>query len=161
MGPQRLARELSVPLDEAERYITSYFERYAGVRTYIEALLAEARQRGYVTTILGRRRALPDIASGHRGVAQAAERTAINTPIQGSAADLIKMAMVAIDRRVGQEQLRAAMILQVHDELVFEVPEDERERMAMIVREQMEGAFPLNVPLRVDLGWGRNWAEAH
>lgn len=161
MGPQRLARELSVPLDEAERYITSYFERYAGVRAYIEALLAEARQRGYVTTILGRRRALPDIASGHRGVAQAAERTAINTPIQGSAADLIKMAMVAIDRRVGQEQLRAAMILQVHDELVFEVPEDERERMAMIVREQMEGAFPLNVPLRVDLGWGRNWAEAH
>ncbi|MFI5398002.1 MAG: DNA polymerase I [Candidatus Binatia bacterium] len=161
MGPQRLARELSVPLDEAERYITSYFERYAGVRAYIEATQAEARRRGYVTTILGRRRALPDLASGHRGVAQAAERTAINTPIQGSAADLIKMAMVAIDRQVGQEHLRAAMILQVHDELVFEVPGDERERIAAIVREQMEGAFPLNVPLRVDLGWGRNWAEAH
>lgn len=161
MGPQRLARELSVPLDQAERYIASYFERYAGVRRYIEATRSEARRQGYVTTLLGRRRALPDITSPHRGVAQAAERTAINTPIQGSAADLIKLAMVAIHRRLAQEHLRTAMLLQVHDELVFEVPEREHARAAAIAREEMEGAFPLKVPLRVDLGWGRNWAEAH
>jgi DNA polymerase-1 len=161
MGAQRLGRELSVSLADAEQYIASYFERHAGVRAYIETVQDEARRRGYVTTLLGRRRALPDLASRHRGVAQAAERTAINTPIQGSAADLIKMAMVAIDRRLGKEHLRATMILQVHDELVFEVAEPERERAANLIRAEMEGVYPLKVPLRVDVGWGRNWAEAH
>jgi DNA polymerase-1 len=161
MGPQRLARELGVPLAEAEHYIASYFERHAGVRAYIEAVQDEARRCGYVATLLGRRRLLPDLASRHRGVAQAAERTAINTPIQGSAADLIKMAMVAIDRRLAEERLRATMILQVHDELVLEVAEAERERAADVVRAEMEGVYTLKVPLRVDVGWGRNWAEAH
>jgi DNA polymerase-1 len=161
MGAQRLARELNVSLAEAEQYIASYFERHAGVRAYIETVQGEARRRGYVTTLLGRRRALPDLASRHRGVAQAAERTAINTPIQGSAADLIKMAMVAIDRRLAEERLRATMILQVHDELVFEVAELERERTADLIRAEMEGVYPLKVALRVDIGWGRNWAEAH
>jgi DNA polymerase-1 len=161
MGAQRLGRELNVSLSDAEHYISSYFERHAGVRAYIQTVQDEARRRGYVTTLLGRRRALPDLASRHRGVAQAAERTAINTPIQGSAADLIKMAMVAIDRRLAAERLRATMILQVHDELVFEVAEPERERAADVIRAEMEGVYPLKVPLRVDVGWGGNWAEAH
>ncbi len=161
MGPQRLARELSIPLTEAEQYITRYFERHAGVRAYIESTLATARQCGYVTTLLGRRRALPDLTSRHRGVAQAAERTAVNTPIQGSAADLIKMAMLAVDHRLAVERLPAAMILQVHDELVFEVTAAERELVIGVIRSEMERVYPLKVPLRVDIGWGRSWAEAH
>jgi DNA polymerase I len=161
MGAARLARELAIPLAAAERYIDSYFERYAGVRAYLEAVQAEARGRGYVTTLLGRRRMLPDLASSHRAVAQAAERTATNTPIQGSAADLIKVAMVAIARELKARGLRAAMLLQVHDELVFEVAEAERETAMALVREQMEHVLPLQVPLRVDVGWGHNWAAAH
>ena len=161
MGPQRLARELEIPLAEAERYIGNYFARYAGVRTYMAGVQSAARQRGYVTTILGRRRTFPDLASPHRGVAQAAERAAANTPIQGSAADLIKMAMVAIDRRLLREGLRAGMILQVHDELVFEVAAADREAVMEVVREEMEGVSALKVPLKVDLGWGSNWAAAH
>jgi DNA polymerase-1 len=161
MGPQRLARELQIPVREAERYIASYFDRYAGVRAYLDRTTAEARARGYVTTLLGRRRALPDLASRDRGVAQAAERTAANTPIQGSAADLIKLAMVAIDHRLSAEKLRAAMTLQVHDELVFEVAAADCERTAALVREEMEHVFPLSVPLRVDLRMGHNWAEVH
>jgi len=161
MGPQRLARELNIPVREAERYITNYFERYAGVRAYLDGIKAEACQRGYVTTLLGRRRSLPDLASRDRGVAQAAERTAANTPIQGSAADIIKLAMVAIDRRLRDEGMRAVMTLQVHDELVFEVAEADCERTATVVREEMEHVFPLAVPLRIDLGLGSSWAEAH
>lgn len=161
MGAQRLARELAISLVEAERYISSYFARYAGVRAYLEATQAEARTRGYVTTLLGRRRALPDLNSRHRGVVQAAERTAINTPIQGSAADLIKLAMVAIDRRLLAEQVRGQMILQVHDELVLEVAAEDCARAQAIVRQEMEQVCPLKVPLRVDLRWGRSWAEAH
>ncbi len=161
MGPQRLARELAIPLAEAEQYIASYFERYAGVRRYMTAIQTEARQRGYVTTLLGRRRTLPDLASAHRGVAQAAERAAANTPIQGSAADLIKMAMVAIDRQLARAGVRAAMILQVHDELVLEVAAACREQVMEVVRHEMEGVFPLKVPLKVEVGWGPNWAAAH
>jgi DNA polymerase-1 len=161
MGPQRLARELAIPVAQADQYIASYFNRYAGVRTYLDVTRTEARTRGYVTTLLGRRRTLPDLASSDRALAQAAERTAANTPIQGSAADLIKMAMVAIQRRIEAEGLRAAMVLQVHDELVFEVAEADSERTRAIVRDEMEGVYQLKVPLRVDLGIGRTWAEAH
>ncbi|MFQ5664982.1 MAG: DNA polymerase I [Candidatus Binatia bacterium] len=161
MGPQRLARELGIPVAEAQRYIASYFGRYPGVRVYLAAVQHAARQCGYVTTLLGRRRALPDLSSPHRGVAQAAARAAANTPIQGSAADLIKMAMVALDRRLAAEGVRGGLILQVHDELVFEVSEADRDRTIAIVRDEMEGVFPLTVPLRIDLGWGRNWAAAH
>ena len=161
MGPQRLARELAIPVREAEGYIANYFDRYAGVRAYLDATVAAARARGYVTTLLGRRRAMPDLQSRDRQTAQAAERTAANTPIQGSAADLIKVAMVRIDRRLAQEGLHAGMILQVHDELVFEVAEADSEPTQALVREEMEGVWPLQVPLRVDLGVGRNWSEAH
>jgi len=161
MGAQRLARELGISQNEAERYIQGYFERHSGVRAYVDATQRQARERGYVTTLLGRRRALPDLASPHRGVSQAAERTATNTPIQGSAADLIKLAMVSIDRRLRQEGIAGAMILQIHDELIFEVAEGDRERTIALVRTEMENVFPLKVPLRVDIAWGRNWAEAH
>jgi len=161
MGSQRLARELGIPPRDAEQYIANYFARYAGVRTYIERTQVEARTRGYVSTLLGRRRAMPDLASRDRNTAQAAERTAANTPIQGTAADLIKLAMVAIDRRLRAERLGAAMILQVHDELVFEVAEADVARTQALVREEMENVVALAVPLRVDLGVGHNWAEAH
>lgn len=161
MGAQRLSQELAVPIAEAERYIASYFERYSGVRAYMQAVVAQARERGFVTTILGRRRAIPEIGSRERGVAQAAERVATNTPVQGSAADLIKLAMVAVDRRLAREALPAAMILQVHDELLLEVRQGAEDRVAAAVREEMEGVMQLAVPLRVDLGFGQTWAGAH
>ena len=161
MGPQRLARDLGIPLREAEQYIANYFARYAGVRAYLDETIARARQCGYVTTLLGRRRAMPDLASPDRAVAQAAERTAANTPIQGSAADVIKVAMVALEGRLARESVRGGMILQVHDELVLEVVAEDAERTRGIVREEMEGVMPLRVPLRVDLGTGHDWATAH
>jgi DNA polymerase-1 len=161
MGSQRLARELGIAVAEADRYIRSYFERYAGVREYMDGVRAEAKERAYVTTLLGRRRTLPDLSSRDRALAQAAERTAINTPIQGSAADVIKLAMVAIHRRLLAERLDAHLILQVHDELLVEAAESASEVAAAIVLTEMEGAYPLRVPLKVDIGIGRNWAEIH
>ncbi len=161
MGPQRLANELGLRLSDAQRYIARYFGRYAGVRTYVQTVVGEARERGFVTTILGRRRAIPELRSAERGAAQAAERVAANTPIQGSAADLIKLAMIAIERRLARAGLRAAMILQVHDELLLEVAEPDREATCEAVREEMEGVMPLAVPLSVFMGVGRTWAEAH
>ncbi len=161
MGAQRLAQELGIATADAQRYIASYFERYAGVRTYMDGVVASARERGFVSTILGRRRAVPELRSSERGVAQAAERVATNTPIQGSAADLIKLAMVAIEHRLATMGGRAAMILQVHDELLLEAPEGEQDVTCEAVRQEMEGVMKLHVPLRVDLGVGRTWAEAH
>jgi DNA polymerase-1 len=161
MGPQRLAQELAISVAEAERYIASYFERYAGVRTYMQSVVSEARARGFVTTILGRRRIVSDLGSSDRGAQQAAERVATNTPVQGSAADLIKLAMVNVDRRLRREALPGAMILQIHDELLLEVVRGEENRVGQAVREEMEGVMPLAVPLRVDLGVGQTWAGAH
>jgi DNA polymerase-1 len=161
MGPQRLAQELGIPVADAQRYIASYFERYAGVRAYMDGVVASARKSGFVTTILGRRRAVPELRSSERGVAQAAERVATNTPIQGSAADLIKLAMVAVERRLAAMGLRAVMILQVHDELLLEAPESEQDIACEAVRGEMEDVMSLHVPLRVDLGVGHTWAEAH
>jgi DNA polymerase-1 len=161
MGALRLARALDIPTKTAQAYITQYFARYGGIKSYMEGILVEARTRGYVTTLQGRRRYVPDLQSKNTQLAAAAERMAVNTPIQGTAADLIKMAMVAIDRRLTQEKLRTRMLLQVHDELLFEVPEEEIERVKKLVRELMEGVMSLRVPLQVDLGTGKNWAEAH
>jgi DNA polymerase-1 len=161
MGAQRLARELGIAVAEAERYIGSYFERYSGVRAYMEGVRMEAKELGYVTTLLGRRRSLPEISSRDRNLAQAAERTAINTPIQGSAADVIKLAMIGIDRRLEAENLQAHMILQVHDELLVETTERDVEAARAIVLAEMEGAYRLRVPLEVEVGIGRNWAEIH
>lgn len=161
MGALRLARSLGIPTKTAQTYIMQYFARYHHIKSYMDGILVEARERGYVTTLLGRRRYVPELQSHNQQMASAAERAAINTPIQGTAADLIKMAMVAIDRRLGQEKLQTRMLLQVHDELLFEVPESELEQVKALVREVMEGVMSLRVPLRVDIGTGRNWAEAH
>ncbi len=161
MGPQRLAHELGISLAEAQRYIASYFERYAGVRQYMRGVVESGRELGFVTTILGRRRPVPELRSTDRGVLQAAERVATNTPIQGSAADIIKLAMVAVERRLSREGLRGTLLLQVHDELLLEVAEADREATCAALREEMEGALALSVPLRVDLGVGPTWADAH
>lgn len=161
MGALRLARSLDIPVKTAQAYITQYFARYGAIKSYMDGILVEARARGYVTTLQGRRRYVPDLQSKNTQLAAAAERMAVNMPIQGTAADLIKMAMVAIDRRLMQEGLQTRMLLQVHDELLFEVPEQEIERVQKLVQKIMEGVMSLRVPLRVDLGTGANWAEAH
>jgi DNA polymerase-1 len=127
----------------------------------MERAIAEARDKGYAKTVLGRRRALRDINSMNASVRQAAERDAINTPIQGSAADLIKVAMVKVDRAIKAANLRAKMVLQIHDELVFDVPRDEAETLSEIVKREMAGAIDFGVPLVVEVGVGKNWLEAH
>lgn len=161
MGAQRLARTLRIPFKTARDYIGQYFARYRGIKSYMDEVVGSAREYGYVTTLCGRRRYVPDLRSNSPQLLSAAERVAINTPIQGTAADAIKLAMVAISRRLGQAGLRTRMLLQVHDELLFEVPDGETDRVRRLVRESMEAVLPLNVPLRVDLGLGCNWAEAH
>ncbi len=161
MGPSRLSKELGISFEEAQTYIESYFSRYPGVQKYVESTLEQARKTGYVTTLLGRRRFIPDLTSTEGGVRQFAERTAVNTPIQGTAADLIKAAMVAIDRRLAAAGSGAGMILQVHDELILEAPEADVDAVAALVREEMEGAAELSVPLEVAVGIGSSWAEIH
>jgi len=156
-----LSNELRIPRAEAQRYINSYFERYPGIRKYMDSLVAEAKKKGYVTTIMGRRRYLPDINASNRQARQFAERNAVNSPIQGSAADLIKMAMNSIHRRLVKDKYEAMMILQVHDELVFEAPDCEVERLGAMVKEEMEGVYKLKIPLTVDIHTGANWDEAH
>ncbi len=161
MGPSRAARELGVSIAEAEAYIAGYFARYPGVRRFIDGTIAQARERGWVATVLGRRRYLPELGARDPAVRQFAERAATNTPIQGSAADLIKLAMLEVSRRLRGAGLRSRMLLQVHDELVLEAPEAEVERTVSEVREAMEGVWPLRVPLRVEAHSGSNWAEVH
>jgi DNA polymerase I len=155
-----LAQGIGIPPDEARALMDAYFERFGKVRAYLDATVTQARRDGYTSTILGRRRYLPDLASDSRQRRQMAERMALNAPIQGSAADLIKMAMVAVDRTMTAEALASRMVLQVHDELVFEVAPGEGERLAELVRRQMEGVYQLKVPLEVSMATGRSWAEA-
>jgi DNA polymerase I len=155
-----LAQGIGIPPDEARALMDAYFERFGKVRAYLDATVTQARRDGYTSTILGRRRYLPDLASDSRQRRQMAERMALNAPIQGSAADLIKMAMVAVDRTMTAEALASRMVLQVHDELVFEVAPGEGERLADLVRRQMEGVYQLKVPLEVSMATGRSWAEA-
>ncbi|GAB4244075.1 MAG: DNA polymerase I [Acidobacteriota bacterium] len=154
-----LARSLKIDRSDAQRFIDSYFERYAGVKRWIEQTLADAERYGYVKTMFGRIRQIPEINSKNWNLREFAKRTAINAPIQGTAADLIKMAMVAIHRRLEQERRRTRLILQVHDELVFEVAEDEVDQIEAMVRKEMEGVAHLIVPLKVDIGVGRSWYE--
>ena len=158
MGPQRLSRELAISLAEAEEIIRRYFERYASVRAFADRVVEQGRSIGYVTTMTGRRRPLPDLNARAPHLRQAAERMAWNSPIQGSAADVIKLAMIAVEREL-EGETGARMLLQVHDELLFEVPEDRLERTAEIVRSRMESVMPLAVPLVVDLKSGPNWAS--
>ena len=156
-----LAKSLGIGRKEAQEYIDNYFARYPRVLEFMEAKKAEGRLQGYVTTLFGRRCSVAEINSRNGAVRGYAERNAINYPIQGTAADIIKIAMVAIHRRLRQEQLQAKMVLQVHDELVFDVPEAELAAVQVLVREEMEGAASLAVPLLVDMGTGTNWREAH
>ncbi|MBQ7870095.1 MAG: DNA polymerase I [Prevotella sp.] len=156
-----LAERLDISRDEARRLIDGYFESFPAVHQYMEQAKETARDHGYVETLFGRRRYLPDINSRNATVRGFAERNAINAPIQGTAADIIKVAMIRIARRFREENIKSKMILQVHDELNFSVLPEEKERVERIVMEEMEGAFPMQVPLTADCGWGTNWLEAH
>src|ERR671931_59668 len=155
-----LAQGIGIAPDEAKAMMDTYFERFGKVRAYLDGVVTQARRDGYTSTILGRRRYLPDLASDSRQRREMAERMALNAPIQGSAADIIKMAMVAVDAAVDAEGLASRMVLQVHDELVFEVSPGEGERLAELVRRQMQGVYRLKVPLVVSMASGRSWAEA-
>ena len=155
-----LAAQLGIPRKEAEKYIASYFARYRGVREFIDGTIAEVRQTGVTRTLFGRERPIPDINSRNPSARGFAERTAVNSPLQGTAADLIKLAMVRIDAALGAGGYKSAMLLQVHDELVFECPQEEVEAVSRLVKREMEGARELNVPLLVDVGVGENWRDA-
>ncbi len=159
MSPFGLSKDLGTPLEEAEKYITKYFERYKGVKEYIERIIEEAKRKGYVTTLLKRRRYIPEINSPDPRLSNFAQRVAINTPIQGTSADIIKVAMLRISERIEKEGLGAKMIIQIHDELLFEVPKDEVEEVSRLVKESMESSLELEVPIKADIKTGKNWAE--
>jgi DNA polymerase I len=159
LSPFGLSQNLGIETGEAKRFIEAYFEKYKGVRKFIDDTLEEARREQKVKTLFGRVRPIPDINSKNANLRGFAERTAVNTPLQGTAADLIKLAMIRIDRELQDRGLQSRMTLQVHDELVFEVPEAEIELMKSLVREQMEQVHPLGVPLLVEIGLGPNWRD--
>lgn len=161
ISPYGLSVELRIPFEKAKELIERYFERHKGVKDFIERNLKEAEEKGYVKTILCRQRHIPELMSQNSNVRQLGERLAINTPIQGSAADLIKLAMVNISKRFHGMNSNARMILQIHDELVFESPEEEIEQIKKVVKEEMEGVIEFSVPIKVDIGVGKNWSEAH
>jgi DNA polymerase-1 len=156
-----LAKQLGLPRDKAQAYINLYFERYPGVKQYMDDIREQAKQNGYVETLFGRRLYLPDINARNAAQRQYAERTAINAPMQGTAADIIKLAMLACDQWLNDSGVDAKMIMQVHDELVFEVAESQLESCMTKIREIMSNAAELHVPLLVEVGVGENWDEAH
>jgi DNA polymerase-1 len=159
ISPFGLAAQLGIPMSEAKAYIERYFARYQGVKAFIEKTLEETRKTGSVRTFFGRIRPIPDIESRNPNQRGFAERTAINTPLQGTAADLIKLAMISIDSKLAQRGLNTRMVLQVHDELLFEVPANETEEIEELVRTEMEGVVKLDVPLVADLAFGPNWRD--
>jgi DNA polymerase-1 len=161
MGARGLAQSLDIDVAEARRFIDDYFRSYPGVKRFIDDTIERARRDQAVSTLLGRMRRLPDIDSTNPGLRAFSERVAVNTPVQGTAADIIKLAMLRIHRALAAANMESRMILQVHDELLFEVPEGELERAQEMVREAMENAMALAVPLKVDMGTGTNWLEAH
>lgn len=152
-----LARSVGMSRAEAKTFIETYFQKFAGVKAYMDAKKQEAREKGYVTTLDGRKRPLPEINHRIYSIRQNAERMAINTPIQGTAADLMKRAMINVDKALKASGLKARMILQVHDELVFECPEAEVDALKVLVRREMEGAMDLAVPLKVEVKVGTDW----
>ena len=156
-----LSQRMGISRTEARDFIAEYFKSYPGVKAYMDHVIAEAREKGYVETIFGRKRFLPDINSKNAIARGLAERNAINAPIQGSAADIIKLAMIAVSRRLEAEGLRSRMVLQVHDELVFDAVAEERDRIVEIVKQEMEGVCTLKVPLITECNYGKNWREAH
>jgi DNA polymerase-1 len=159
ISPFGLAAQLGIEQKEARKYIETYFDRYKGVRAYIDRVLDETRREQRVRTLFGRIRPIPDINSKNANMRGFAERTAVNTPLQGTAADVIKLAMIKIDAELTRRKLRSRMTLQVHDELVFEVPEQEVDTMRELVREHMQNVYPFRVPLLVEIGVGQNWRD--
>jgi len=159
VGGYGLAQNTGLPQAEATRLIEEYFARYPGIRTYVEETRRQAHRDGYVSTLLGRRRYLPELKAQNRQLVSAGERMAINMPIQGTAADIIKIAMVRLARTMAEKQMRSRMILQVHDELVFEVEPDEMDALRPLVKEMMETALPMAVPIKVDAKSGKNWDD--
>jgi DNA polymerase-1 len=159
MSDYGLEQATELSREEAAKFIAAYFEKYPGVRRYFDATREQAREKGYVETLLGRRRYIPDINSTNRQVREAAERMAINMPVQGTSADIIKVAMINLFQEMKKERLESKMLLQVHDELVFEVPDREREAMRQLVPEVMAAAVKLDIPLKVDIKEGKNWGE--
>jgi len=160
ISPFGLSQQLGISRGEAELYIKSYFERYTGVKEFIESTIAEVRRTGVTRTLLGRERPIPEMNSRNPNARGFAERTAVNSPLQGTAADLIKLAMVHIDCRMREQKHQAAMLLQVHDELVFEAPPEEAQKLSAMVKHEMEQVYPLEVPLVADIGVGANWRDA-
>ena len=156
-----LSRQLKIFPKDAKKFIDQYFALYKKVKVYMEETVAQAREVGYTMTIMNRKRYLPDLKSQNRQVREAAERVAVNSPVQGSAADLIKLAMIQLAKKISEKKLKSRMILQVHDELLFECPEDEEQEIRALVKKGMEEVVPLKVPLVVDMGWGENWNTAH
>ena len=160
-GPFRLSQELDIPMKEAKKIIETYFDTYPGIKTFMDNTLSNAREMGYVETLLGRRRYADGLTSSNMNIIKAEERACINMPIQGTAAELIKIAMINVNNRIKESQLNSKMILQIHDELLFEFPKDEEDILVSIVVNSMEKAMDLSVPLVVDYGIGNNWFEAH
>jgi DNA polymerase-1 len=156
-----LSKQLDISQKMAQQYIDNYFTRYKGVKTFMDSAIDAARESKQTSTLLGRIRPLPDIAASNRTVRQFAERTAINTPLQGTAADMIKVAMIRVDKALQENDFKTAMLLTVHDELVFEVPPEEKDAVASLVKDTMEGVWDLRVPLKVNMAWGSTWEEAH
>ena len=156
-----LAQRLNVSRREAADLIESYFAQYPGIKGFMERAIESAREKGYAETLLKRRRPLPDIKSRNGTARQAAERNAVNSPVQGSAADLIKLAMVRVGRELAERKLKTKLVLQIHDELLLDAPKEEAEEVAALVKNAMETAITLEVPLEVSVGMGRNWLEAH
>ena len=155
-----LAAQLKISTEEAKVQMEQYFNRFGGVRDYLHEVVDQARKDGYTSTVFGRRRYLPELDSSNRNVREAAERAALNAPIQGSAADIIKMAMIEVDKGLKDAGLQSRVLLQVHDELLFEVAPGERDQVEKLVRDKMGGAYPLDVPLEVSVGYGRSWDSA-
>ncbi|MAR15006.1 MAG: DNA polymerase I [Candidatus Marinimicrobia bacterium] len=160
-GPFRLSQELDIPMKEAKKIIETYFDTYPGIKTFMDNTLSKAREMGYVETLLGRRRYADGLTSSNMNIVKAEERACINMPIQGTAAELIKIAMINVNNRIKKFKLKSKMILQIHDELLFEVPKNELELLSELVKKEMENAIKLDIPLKVDCDYGKNWFEAH
>jgi DNA polymerase-1 len=154
-----LSKDLDIPINQAQDFIDAYFLRYPKVKEYIEAQIKKAQEEGFVTTLLGRRRYIPEINNKNMGIRQFAQRQAVNTPIQGTASDLIKLAMIKISAQIKSKGLKAKMILQIHDELVFDLPIGELNKLSLLVKEEMENVMKLGVPIKVDIKKGANWLE--
>jgi DNA polymerase-1 len=159
ISPFGLAAQLDIEQKEAKQFIEAYFTKYKGVRTWLDSVLEQARKDSKVSTLFGRTRPIPDINSKNANMRGFAERTATNTPLQGTAADLIKLAMIRLDEELRARKLKSRMTLQVHDELVFEVPLDEVDTMRELVRDKMENVYELKVPIVADVGVGKNWRD--